>query len=78
MNTFAALKGSKEVGVVTVQLMVHRMPELREKAIAAGAKPEWLKDSNSTPRSNRIFGTFGTSRKYDFMKSSPKADKRVA
>jgi len=76
MDKFAALKGSNEVGVVTLQLMVHRMPELREKALAAGVKPEWLRESGSpsgsSSRSARIFGTFGTSRKNDYMRPANK------
>uniref|UniRef100_A0A7S2I7A0 Armadillo repeat-containing domain-containing protein n=1 Tax=Haptolina brevifila TaxID=156173 RepID=A0A7S2I7A0_9EUKA len=72
MNSFESLRGAKEVGVITLQLMTYRMPELRQLAIEAGAKAEWLKDSGSTSGSSRrwLFGTFGTSRKNDFLKRS--------
>lgn len=76
MDKFAALKGSQELGSVTLQLMVHRMPELRDYAIATGAKAEWLKEpgspssSNSSNRSNWSFGTLGTSRKNDYFKAN--------
>jgi len=75
MDKFAALKGSQELGSVTLQLMVHRMPELREHAIAAGAKAEWLKEPGSPSSSNsssRSFGTFGTSRKNDYLRANKK------
>lgn len=71
MEQYKEIQGSKEVGVVTLQLMVERMPELREQAIAAGAKPEWLKEKGSgtsSSRTNRLFGTWGTSRKNDYVK----------
>ena len=43
MNAHQNIPAAQEVGVATLRLMVHKVAELREKAIQEGAKPEWVK-----------------------------------
>ena len=55
----------QEVGAATLRLLVHRVPELRNKAQKLGASDEWIKpiqQNNSGILSFRKFG-FGTTRR---------------
>ena len=55
----------QEVGAATLRLIVHKVPELREKALGLGAKDEWVKpisQGGGFLSFRKGFG-FGTSRR---------------
>jgi len=65
MKTHEAIAAAQEVGVDTLRLMVHNIPELRAKAISAGASAGWVKQiakEGGGILSFRKIG-FGTSRR---------------
>ena len=43
MNRHSGSAPMQEVGAATLRLIVHKVGDLREKALKAGANPEWVK-----------------------------------
>ena len=62
MKQHVTIPAAQEVGVATLRLICHLVPELRQTAVDAGANPEWLKpiskvEGGIIPSFRRGFGT---------------------
>jgi len=64
MKAHSSIPAAQEVGVATLRLIVHKVPELRKQAEEDGAAPEWVKSVTKEGGGIMSFRKgFGTSRK---------------
>merc|ERR1719387_2617752 len=64
MKRHEAIPAAQEVGVATLRLIVHKVPELRTTAVSAGASADWVKPISKEGGGILSFRKgFGTSRR---------------
>ena len=64
MNAHKTIPAAQEVGVATLRLIVHKVPELRQRALEEGALSEWVKPAVEKGNGGILSfrGGFGTKR----------------